>query len=707
MPIRNKILLAVSILMLPLLILLGMFIAEKNDKAEFSQKEIYGAEYNLTVKNLQFAVAKHRGTMSRVLNGEAGAKAGVSAMRSDITSAIADVDKVHEQFGVMFKVEDQWAEVKQKISATINASDGMSADASFTQHSDIINAIVSLSTRVGDNSNLILDPDLDSYYLMDIVTVRMPSFIDNLGKMRGTASTLVLQSKAISQQQIIQLTTDLTIINSDLGSIKQSMATAFENNDSLKGKLDVSLNDLVLQAEAAVTLVQNTVLGELSTTSGAVFEKFSSALQSSSTLFDNTTAELNTLLQIRVDGIESNRNISVVIVILLAIAALITMLWMVKMIVSRLQQAVEVAQRIEKGDFSQNVPLGSRDETGKLLNTMGAMQTLLKARIESDRQKAEINKRIAVSLDNATSNVMVVDLDYNIVFVNDAVQKMFAARESQIQGLLPNFSANKEQLLQTNIDVFHKNPAHQRKILDALTGPLEDELDINSVLMSTIVSPVMDGETRIGTVVEWVDVTDTRAAEKEEASRLVEERKLAAVNNQIVVALNNSSANVMIADNDFNIVFLNETCHSMFTDSEEDLRQDLPDFKVATLVGTNIDAFHQNPAHQRGMVEGLKEEFQGQITVGGHIFALNANPIIFEGEREGTVVEWEDITQQLQDIEAKEALLETQRVMAVKNAQVSEALNSARGSVMIADIDLNVIFLNKHCKPFLIKTAQP
>jgi methyl-accepting chemotaxis protein len=53
---------------------------------------------------------------------------------------------------------------------------------------------------------------------------------------------------------------------------------------------------------------------------------------------------------------------------------------------------------------------------------------------------------------------------------------MFAARESQIQGLLPNFSANKEQLLQTNIDVFHKNPAHQRKILDALTGPLEDEL---------------------------------------------------------------------------------------------------------------------------------------------------------------------------------------------------------------------------------------
>ena len=66
------------------------------------------------------------------------------------------------------------------------------------------------------------------------------------------------------------------------------------------------------------------------------------------------------------------------------------------------------------------------------------------------------------------------------------------------------------------------------------------------------------------------------------------------------------------------------------------------------MIGSNIDIFHKNPSHQRQMVGALNSTYRTQIVVGGRTFALIANPISNEdGERIGTVVEWNDRTQEV------------------------------------------------------------
>ena len=67
-------------------------------------------------------------------------------------------------------------------------------------------------------------------------------------------------------------------------------------------------------------------------------------------------------------------------------------------------------------------------------------------------------------------------------------------------------------------------------------------------------------------------------------------------------ALDGCSTNVMIADNNLNIVYMNESVGSMLKTAESDLRKDLPNFNASKLMGENIDSFHKNPAHQRGML---------------------------------------------------------------------------------------------------------
>ena len=111
------------------------------------------------------------------------------------------------------------------------------------------------------------------------------------------------------------------------------------------------------------------------------------------------------------------------------------------------------------------------------------------------------------------------------------------------------------------------------------------------------------------------------------------------------------SAKIMVADENFNIVFMNEAVTSMLREAEADLREELPNFNVATLIGTNIDIFHKNPSHQRRMLEGLNSVHRATIKVGSWTFDLVATPLKdARGRRAGTAVEWADATVRLQNL---------------------------------------------------------
>lgn len=120
-------------------------------------------------------------------------------------------------------------------------------------------------------------------------------------------------------------------------------------------------------------------------------------------------------------------------------------------------------------------------------------------------------------------------------------------------------------------------------------------------------------------------------------------------NNHVLLkleALNLLSANVMIADEDYNIVYVNEALVTFLRRMESDIKKDLPGFRVDSLIGTNIDVFHKSPAHQRGMLDRLADAFETSIKVGGLVFNLRAFPVL-DGNRNriGTAVEWQDSKQ--------------------------------------------------------------
>ncbi|VAW80356.1 Methyl-accepting chemotaxis protein I (serine chemoreceptor protein) [hydrothermal vent metagenome] len=246
---------------------------------------------------------------------------------------------------------------------------------------------------------------------------------------------------------------------------------------------------------------------------------------------------------------------------------------------------------------------------------------------------AELSK-LRGAIDGAMTAIMMVDRDFVVTYLNKATKDLLKKHEVAMQTVFPGFSA--DNMLGTCIDTFHKNPAHQRKLLsDPANLPYQTDIEVGPLKFSLNVTANMDDSGNyVGNTLEWADVTEQRAGEVEIA--------------RLRSAVDGAQANLMICDTDLNITYANPAVVDMMTLREADLRNIFPGFSAANLVGSNIDQFHKNPTHQRALLGDISRlPAKAEIAVAGLEFTVNATAILdHQGNLMGNMVEWADITEQ-------------------------------------------------------------
>lgn len=111
------------------------------------------------------------------------------------------------------------------------------------------------------------------------------------------------------------------------------------------------------------------------------------------------------------------------------------------------------------------------------------------------------------ALNAISSGVMVADKDRNIIYANPAVYNLLKKYEADIRTVLPHFSA--DNLVGQNIDQFHKDPGHQRRILADLRAPMSSSIVVGDVNFDLMLTPLLDAHGNPnGAMVEWVDKTE-------------------------------------------------------------------------------------------------------------------------------------------------------------------------------------------------------
>ena len=134
--------------------------------------------------------------------------------------------------------------------------------------------------------------------------------------------------------------------------------------------------------------------------------------------------------------------------------------------------------------------------------------------VTQEHAKSRENSRVRYALDVSAATVMIADADLNIIFINQSMKRLLVEGESDIRRQLPHFSAH--DIVGKNIDIFHKQPSHQRDMLGAMRKPVTTKLVIGGRHFELTIAPVDDPkEGRMGFVVNWLDQTDQVDAENQ------------------------------------------------------------------------------------------------------------------------------------------------------------------------------------------------
>ena len=242
--------------------------------------------------------------------------------------------------------------------------------------------------------------------------------------------------------------------------------------------------------------------------------------------------------------------------------------------------------------------------------------------------------RLQSAVDGAMTAMMMVDRDLVITYANDSTVDLVRSNLDAFKRAYPSF--NLDALIGTCIDIFHKNPAHQRAMLSNPDNlPFSTDIKVDNLTFRINVTAQRDGEGNyIGNTLEWNNVTEQRAKEVEVA--------------RLQSAVDGAETALMLCDAARNITYVNPSVVELLGRRQAELRQTFPGFDVNKLIGTNIDQFHKNPAHQASLLaDPSRLPARAEIKVAGLEFEVNATAILGpDGALMGNMVEWKDITEQ-------------------------------------------------------------
>lgn len=193
-----------SLFVLPLAISLSLGMKEITNTIEFMERGLTGIHYLQGVHKLIADLQSHRGMTESRLSGDQSFHDNAGKLESAIQTDLHFLNDLDRRFEAQLDTGRIWMKFQRHWERFLKERAGLSRQESFERHTASIEILFELIAHVGDRSNLILDPNLDSYYLMDAVVLRLPQWAEAIGQVRGLGAGIIARG-ILTDQEGIQL----------------------------------------------------------------------------------------------------------------------------------------------------------------------------------------------------------------------------------------------------------------------------------------------------------------------------------------------------------------------------------------------------------------------------------------------------------------------------------------------------------------------
>lgn len=324
-----------------------LIVSGVNKDIDFGSAELRGDAVQRPLMTLLEELPKHRDATLALARSESGAKERQEATTGRINQTFQLLDEVVANHGTALQITPPGLTARQRERAdparlfkqwTDLATATLSPRECIDRHAALLADVHLLITHVGDTSNLILDPDLDSYYLMDVTLLALPQTQDRLTNLSAAAGELLRQPSlsAVDRQQLAVFAAML--VESDLGRITTDSTTVLSEDANFYGRSESLQQNLppavktYSDANVELLALLNLAVGEGKTPpTPAEFQKaVDHTLATSFALWQVGADELDRLLTTRIAHYSHHRSLS-----LGATAAVLLIVSVVVLLVSR------------------------------------------------------------------------------------------------------------------------------------------------------------------------------------------------------------------------------------------------------------------------------------------------------------------------------------------------------------------------------------
>ncbi len=344
----RKIVVLALVMALPLGIVSLAYVGVQRGQIAFTDRERVGVRYLGSLLDVSLHAMDAR---DRVANGTDPAAARVD-------DAVAALNAVDASAGATLGVSDTWREVRNslRIAATGGA---------LSTWNTAVDGILALISKVSDTSNLTLDPDLDSYYVMDALVFRLPVVLDLM--LRGTDSALAATGGKVvtSRAVLVDLAVDAAQAAPNMAALSDGMGKAIgaTANDSLKGQHEPVKQLVALSHSIGDGLRQAAAAGVPVTIDPGVL---ADATQRVTAMMHTLVPVLDDLLATRAAGLTGKEYqvVGLGLAAFLLAAYLMAGFW--RSATTALRGMVTALGAVSEGDLTARVTASSRDEIGKM-----------------------------------------------------------------------------------------------------------------------------------------------------------------------------------------------------------------------------------------------------------------------------------------------------------------------------------------------------
>ena len=377
--VARKLILLGIVFSLPVAVLLFLLVKEQNIAIEFGSQERKGVEYISPIRHLLHDIQKHQVAF---LNGSTDASALEKQIEQDIRSA----QEQDGRYGKELKTTHGLAGLVEKWSTTksliLRSSSNAKPESINSAYDDIVGkSILPLIIQAGDTSNLILDPDLDSYYAMDNVILNLPTLGQLISQVNGHVADIILtRENTEPKKQLISFL--LARIEPTMERVNTGLQTSITQNPSLRTKLSLPLRTHLEAVKAYDDMIRRQVLEAGPSEFAKLDLKTISAeglktLDSNYAMYDVTMGVLDELLAIRIGGFNQRRSASLGAVSISIVFAALFVYSIGRSISKPLAELKGVTERINKGDLTTPANIDRNDEIGQLADALNRLQKTL------------------------------------------------------------------------------------------------------------------------------------------------------------------------------------------------------------------------------------------------------------------------------------------------------------------------------------------